>query len=370
MTDSTVTIARRVEPHAHLPWLRLCAWEVASTTPDSVAAIRKQVEGHAGDTLVLETCQRIEVYSLEACDCPAPLHLEALDALQHLGEVAAGLHAAVPGEEQVLGQVRSAVAEAPASLRRLAGIAVGCARHLRRHEGLTGDTGQVLDKALALNGFGPGGRLIVFGSGHVARLVTRRAIQIGFAVTVAARTDPRATWGVDADWVTLEDALACDPFDVAVGCLGAAAGVLAPGRIPSARLLVDLGTPRNFAPVDGVPLVTIADVIAAETDASRAERDRLCDGLASLLDNRISRGTRAHARALAELREEIERVRRRELDRIQRLHPEISPETAGTITRSLVNRLFHEPSRRLLALGDAELTDRFVELFNPGAEKA
>lgn len=369
MSDSTVTVARRVEPLSYLPWLRVCAWEVASAAPESVAAIRKRVATHTGETLLLETCQRIEVYSLEECECGAPLQLEAFDALLHLAEVAAGLHAAVPGEEQVLGQVRSAVAEAPATLRHLAGIAVGCARHLRRHEGLSGDTGQVLDRALALSHSAASGRLLVFGSGHVARLVTRRAQSLGFDVTIAARSDPRGSWAVEADWVTLDDAATVDDVRVAVGCLGAAAGVLSPALIPAASLLVDLGTPRNFAP-SPIPTVTIADVLASEDEAAHHERERLGHRLGILLEARISRGTRAHARALAELREEVELVRKREMARIQRLHPEIPAETAETITRSLVNRLFHEPSRRLMALGDAELTDRFVEMFSPGAEKA
>ena len=68
------------------------------------------------------------------------------------------------------------------------------------------------------------------------------------------------------------------------------------------------------------------------------------------------------------LRESVERVRQRELDRFGRLHPEIPGETIDAITRSLVNQLFHLPSQRLKKTDDESLGERVVALFSDDAQ--
>ena len=57
-------------------------------------------------------------------------------------------------------------------------------------------------------------------------------------------------------------------------------------------------------------------------------------------------------------------VRWREVARIARLHPELSPQAIEDLTRGLVNQIFPLPSERLRAIDDAELGERFADLFS------
>jgi glutamyl-tRNA reductase len=66
---------------------------------------------------------------------------------------------------------------------------------------------------------------------------------------------------------------------------------------------------------------------------------------------------------IGRIRSEVERVRQREAERIARLHPGLSHEAIESITRGLVNQIFHLPSERLRAMGDTELGERLADLF-------
>ena len=82
--------------------------------------------------MLLSTCQRLEAYHFGDCDCACDVHLAGREALYHLTEVAAGLHAVVPGEEQVLGQVRYAILSAPPPFRGPGEVVMASARQFRR----------------------------------------------------------------------------------------------------------------------------------------------------------------------------------------------------------------------------------------------
>ncbi len=344
--------------------LSLCAWETTSVDGPAYAAATAAAAAHA-EAMQLVTCQRVEAYSLAGCECEAPLRLRLRGraALAHLAAVAAGLEAAIPGEEQVTGQVRAAAALAPAPIRDLADLATGCARHFRRHERLGGDAGQLLDRGLAL--LPPAGRdrIIVLGAGHLGRLVARRARHLGFGqVVVAARRPPSPPWGDAAAFTfTAIDEAAGAPADLVVSCLGEGAA-LDRASLPPAAAYLDLATPRTLRVADAV---TIAAIRAAEPADVAARRAALRERLARLLDHRLARRERQHERGVADLRATLESIRRAETARIQRAHPELDEETIDRITRALVNRLFHEPSERLRAIDDPHVVRQFVEIFTP-----
>ncbi len=323
----------------------------------------------AGDTDIsatVTTCQRIEVLSFGACDCPgsAPVHLRGREAVGHLAEVAAGLHSVVLGEPQVLGQVRTGLAHAPASLRRYADVALAAARELRRRESFTMHSGHLLDRGLAAAERPSGGRLLVLGAGHMGRLVAARGLELGFDdVLIAARTEP-LTAPAGTRYVPLADVESLGAVQVIAGCLGAGAPeVDAQGSLPAADLLLDLGTPRNFDPASHPAIVTLAMLMRGMDLVESARRTALSTELARLLDRRLEMMARDSGSAVGLLRREVERVRHRESARIRRLHPEIPPEKVDAITRSLVNQIFHLPAERLRGLEDSALRDRIVELF-------
>lgn len=356
--------------------LRACLWETASLRIVDFGDLAGHAALHAPPAIDLASCQRREVYSFDPCACDAPIRKEGLDALEHLAAVAAGLNSVVLGEEQITAQVRAALAEAPPRVRRLGDIALAAARELRREAGFASHSGHLLDRALRLAGVRAEGRLLVVGTGHMGRLVACRGLDAGFdAVIVAGRNRPAGEWFASGEFAFahLDNLPALDAVDVVAGCIASAAGELDPVRhLPAVRRLVlDLGTPRNFT--SGAPCaeLSIADLLAAATADDHGQRRRaaLHARLREILERRVALAERDGRSPVGSLRRSVERVRVREVERARRLHPEIPVETLDAITKSLVNQIFHDPSRRLDDI-DGRIARKIAELFAPGADDA
>lgn len=354
---------------------RACLWEVASAPRHIVDWAHQVAGGHAGEVAHIETCQRIEVYGLGSCDCASQRRLQGKEALGHLAEVAAGLHSAVLGESQVMGQVRGGLTFASDGVRRVASVAVASARELRRAAGLEADVGTLLDQALDLAGVAPGGGILILGTGHQARATARRAAALDFPeIVIAGRSEPARMWlgGHHYAFCDLQDVALQPRPDVVAGCLGEAAGEFRLGidlPVPR-RLALDLGTPRNFAgAVDGA-LITIGDLLEADNVRHAAERAALRRQLHGIVERRLEMMASDSTTPVGALRQSVEQVRRRHVERLARLHPEVAQATLDTITRSLVNQLFHAPSERLRQLDDPELQDLVATLFGPADGEA
>lgn len=350
--------------------LTVCGWQTASLTRDELTTVAAAAAAHGGAVAKMESCQRVEIYRECACVCDAPLHATGIGALAHLAEVAAGLHSVVLGEEQVLGQVRTAIAAAPPSIQRIAAPAIAAARALRAETTFGVHTGHLLDRALQMRGIESPGAVGVIGVGSVGRLVAERAVALGASgITLFGRRRPDGAWFLDGGFGfrPLNELAAAGPFDVLVACLGSSAAELDAGRdLPQARrLAVDLGTPRNIGGDACAPVVTIADMYADERGRRHGQERRaaLSRRVLELLEERLTMMREDGATPVGRLRLEVERVRRAEVERTGRLHPELAAETIDQITRSLVNQIFHLPSQRLREAGDEELSERFAALF-------
>ncbi len=360
------------ELQSSLRELRACCWDTTSCDRASAAAIEAAAAGHGDDAAVVRSCQRTEVYHrFPACGCDAPLQLEGLAALRHLTEVAAGLHSVVLGEPEILGQVRAALHHAPPWLRVLGDLAVAAARDVRTAAKFAGHSGHLLDRALRLSGIAPGGPAAVLGVGQMGRLVALRARELGFdPVVVVSRRHPESHWFAEGGfaWHPLSRLRDLPAVEVLIGCLGSAAEpVDVRSDLPTVRrLIVDLGTPRNFAGESTLPLLTIRDLLAAERPASHggARRADLRRRAAEALERRLSMASEDADTYVGAFRQRVERLRRAEAARIRELHPELPPATVELITKSLVNRLFHAPSERLRR-ADPHLAAELLRLLDP-----
>lgn len=345
--------------------LRACCWSTVSLPRPRVDAICAEAQGHPVSALVA-SCQRLESYGLSPCGCSAPERLGGVDALVHMAEVAAGLHSVVLGEREILGQVRAALATGPAPIRGLGDIAVAAARELRRETRFDSHAGHLLDRGLRLGHVPAAGRILILGPGQMGRLVAGRAQALGFEeVILAGRTAP-ATLPGGTSFVPLADVRHLSAVDVAVGCLGSNAPEWRVEELPPVRqLLLDFGTPRNFAGVPAVPSLMLADLLAdeqCERPHATRRRGELRQRARELVEGRLERFAATGA-SVTELRLHAESIRQRELERMHRLHPEIEPDALEAFSRSLVNRLLHRPTERLRASGDAELAEAVAGLF-------
>lgn len=350
---------------------QIYSWETASLSPVSLLALEAEIGSlfNWADGVSIVTCQRYEVASLTpGRPGIAPACYRGEEALLRLSRLAAGLESLVLGEAEVLGQVRAAFSAAPPEMRRLIAPAIAAARSLRAEQGFTQNAGHALDLALEYTGLEPTGTLLVIGGGPMGRRVAERAHSLGFQTTLVARRPPPLPAGIRyRPFSALADLPATD---VLVTCLGRTAPQMGVAELPTPRqVAVDLGTPRNLKDDLVAPVITLADLLAAQRRAGSdaATRDQLDARLRELLESRLAMNLPDSP--LGSLREEIEMIRQRELMRSLRLHPELPPEKLDMITRTLVNQIFHRPSRRLRRSGDLELATALADLFRQAAQE-
>jgi glutamyl-tRNA reductase len=287
------------------------------------------------ETFVISTCNRVEVYAevdrfhggvagvcellsrhtgIPPHELTSCLYVHYEDrAVQHLLAVSSGLESMVVGEDQILGQVRSALKLAGdqgtlgRSLRDLGRLALRTGKRARAETGIDrlGLSLVSVGIGLAVPGRGEGNvkaegilsglDVLVVGAGAMSGLAVATAARAGAArVTVANRTRAKAerlAAGVAGDVADLTDLpAAIAAADLVISCTGAADLVITEaimrevldGRRPGHDLvLLDLAMPRDVAPavgdLPGVRVIGLDDlrgtgggVGAAEVAAVRA----------------------------------------------------------------------------------------------------
>jgi glutamyl-tRNA reductase len=324
------------------------------------------------------------------------------EAAEHLFSVAAGLDSLVPGEAQILAQIRDAYASAfewgatgPVS-NRLFHVALEAGKRVR-HETAIGSGGASVASVAAdvaadrLGGL-PGARVLVVGAGRVAELVASNLAARGAGpLRVANRDSGRAAalaarfGGTAIAWDEL--AAAADDADVVVSSTAAPghvihAGDLRPGR---PRLLIDLAVPRDIDPaaadVDGTSVidldaleVAVRRTIALRRGESGRARAIVAEQAAEFRDWMAALRV---VPAITSLRDHAERIRMAELRRMEPRWDALTPadrERVDAVTRSMLNKLLHQPTVRLKQLAAADQSapyaEAVTELFGLAAHPA
>jgi glutamyl-tRNA reductase len=326
-----------------------------------------------GAAVCLSTCNRTELY-LEAEDAddaerraaavlselePALYRLRDQAAALHLFRVAAGLDSLVPGEGEILGQVRAAH-EAGTSgplLDRVFRHALHAGRKVRAQTAIGESPASVSAAAAALaeQVFGDleGCEILLVGAGKVsgqaARNLRTRGARIAFIAD--SKTDrPR-----------LESELA--RADVVVSSTSAPGYVLDAPTVDRARrgrrlLLIDLAVPRDLDPaihqLDGCYLYDIDDLeaIVAETIAGRRGEAERAESIVAAEAEKFHewQASLDIVPAIASLRARAEEIREQELAKaeamLERLD-ESQRRAVESITAQIVNKLLHMPTIRL-----------------------
>ena len=345
-----------------------------------------------GEAVCLSTCNRTELYVVsEDAEDAERRAVEALAALEpevepalyrlhdqaaalHLFRVAAGLDSLVPGEGEILGQVRAAhESGAPGLLLdRVFRQALHAGRKVRAQTAIGESPASVSSAAAALaeQVFGEldGRTVVLVGAGKISEqaarnLLTRRA-RIAF---VANRTLDRADelaqrFGAEA--IPLErigEQLA--HADVVVSSTSAPGYVLDAATVDGARrgrqlLFIDLAVPRDLDPaiheLDDCYLFDIDDLqaIVAETLSGRR---REAERAESLVAAEAEKFHEWHAAldvvpAIASLRARAEEIREAELRKAEGLLgrlDESQRRAVEAVTAQIVNKLLHLPTVRM-----------------------
>ncbi|HSK15576.1 MAG TPA: glutamyl-tRNA reductase [Gaiellaceae bacterium] len=352
---------------------------------------------------VLSTCNRTEVYAVgpepdaleeriygELASLSGLSHSELAPALYtvadeaaalHLFRVAAGLDSMVPGEAQILGQVREAYNAACESgtagpiLHRLFRQALGVGKRVRTETAIGENPASVSSAAaqLADRVFEDleGRTILLLGAGKVADLTAANLISRGVGeIVVANRTLERAeplarrlggrAVGLDGVEAELERA------DVVVASTSSQGVVLTAEQVARALearrgrpvFFIDIAVPRDLDPaineLEGCYLYDIDDLerVVAESVAGRREEAVRAEAIVSEEADEFRAWQLALdvVPAIASLRARAESIRQAELERAEGRLASLSPSqrrAVEALTTQIVAKLLHQPTVRM-----------------------
>lgn len=391
--------------------------ELFAFGPDQLAPALGHLPEGLGGAAILSTCNRTELYLASdievasadviaalaaARDVPLPegahfFHLAGPEAVKHLFRVAAGIDSLVIGESEILGQVREAFSAATSAgsgntvLARLFHSALRAGRRARSETdiGAHGLSVAALAVSLSRKALGDLRRktVLVVGAGEAGQRAAGALVQQGVGrLLVMTRRSGLADEiahqlnGLALRLDQLPEALA--EADVVITCTAATELIVSAATISTAMadrpgrplVIVDIAVPRDVdhaaRQVPGVHLYDIDDLEAA-AEANREARQREVMAVQAIVEDEALRfdawlAARSITPTITALRLRAEETRLRELERtLARLEgvSEADRQRIEAMTRSLVNRLLHEPMTRLRDGADQGEVDAARKLF-------
>src|SRR5947208_10753312 len=364
--------------------------ERAALDPESAAKLARTLAGDRSEAVCLSTCNRTELYladespevaeekaeaallALEAELGPALSRLRDEDAARHLFRVAAGLDSLVPGEGEILGQVRAAHAAGATGsiLDRLFRQALHAGKKARTETAIGESPASVSSAAAALaeQVFADlrGCEIVVIGAGKVGELAIRNLVSRGAAIAIVAnRTAQRAQelaarfGGTPLSLDRVGDELV--RADVVLSSTSARGWTLTrevverslPARKGRPLFLLDLAVPRDLDPaiheLDGCYLYDIDDLEAVVVE-TLADRSREAERAESIVAEEADRFRAWQASldvvpAITSLRARAEEIRDAELSRAKLNDAE--RRAAESVTAAVLNKLLHLPTIRM-----------------------
>ena len=382
--------------HRHAP---VEVRERVALTGDQEVALSTRLASGGGEAVCLSTCNRTEIYcAAEDADAAERASLDVLceisgiphgelervvyrlrdhDVPLHLFRVAAGLDSLVPGEGEILGQVRGAYDRGASGplLDRLFRDAIYTGRKVRSETAIGEVPASVAAAAAALaeQVFGDLSTCCValVGAGKTGDLAAQDLVARGARIELVANRSPAKAEQVAARYggsaVALSDIAARLPgVDVVVASTSARAYVLTRADVePTLRarkgrplFLIDIAVPRDVDPavheLNGCFLYDIDDLetVVADSAPDRAGEAARAEALVAVEADRFRawRAARDVAPAIASLRARAEEIRAAELSRARpRLGDLTDAELSAVeaVTSRIVDKLLHMPTVRL-----------------------
>jgi glutamyl-tRNA reductase len=348
---------------------------------DAAAALAASL----GDAVCLSTCNRTELYfdgvdEHKAVAALEQLAGESLDgvvyrlhedaAALHLFRVAAGLDSLIPGEGEILGQVRSAyeAADTGALLDRVFRQALGVGKRVRSETAIGESPASVSSAAAALAAqvFGDlkGRRVLLIGAGRIGELaaanLATRGAEIAYVANRTVDTARELAHRFGGEAIALaEIGSRLGEVDVVVSSTSAPETVVQARDVPSRRrtplFFIDIAVPRDLdsaiGKLDGCFLYDIDDLeaVVAETLAGRRSEAARAEQLVADETERF-RSWRASldvVPAITSLRARAEEIRSAELAKVDGRMSDDERRTLESVTSQILNKLLHLPTIRM-----------------------
>ncbi len=366
---------------------------------DEAAALARELADDGSEAVCLSTCNRTELYlageavpdvaeravaalaeraKLDESTLRAVLYrLEDEAAGIHLFRVAAGLDSMVPGEGEILGQVRAAfeAGQTGPFLDRLFSQAIHAGKKVRTETAIAESPASVSSAAAALaeQVFGDltGCRVLLVGAGKIGELAARNLASRGAEIAVVANRSldkaKELTGRFGGRAMTLEEVpSALARIDVVLSSTSASGHVLT--RADVARtvaerkgrplFLIDIAVPRDLDPaihdLEGCYLYDIDDLESVVAESLAGRRREAGRAEAIVLDEaerfRAWQASRDVVPAIASLRALAEEIRESELERararLERL-TEAERRAVEGVTARIVDKLLHVPTVKM-----------------------
>jgi glutamyl-tRNA reductase len=358
-----------------------------------------------GDAVCLSTCNRTEVYVAGDDGRPALTSLEQLagEPLQsvayrmhddaaavHLFRVSAGLDSLVPGESEILGQVRAAydAARPGPFLDRVFRQALELGKRVRAETAIGESPASVpaAAAALAQQVFGDltGRRVLLVGAGRIGELAAGSLSARGATIAYVANRNLDAAhelamrFGGEA--VSLDDVpRTLGAVDVVLASTGAPATVIGAADLPPRHkrplFFIDIAVPRDVEPgVDRLDDVYRYDIddLKQVVDANLRERAREAQRAEALVEREVGKflvrqGDVEVIPTIVSLRARLEEIRLVEVKRTLARLPDASPEQRAAIealSTGIVNKILHAPITKLRESSRAGVSRTVLELVH------
>jgi glutamyl-tRNA reductase len=359
-----------------------------------------------GDAVCLSTCNRTEVYLAGDDGTRALSSLEELAgeplrsvayrmhddaAAMHLFRVSAGLDSLIPGESEILGQVRAAFdAASPGPLLdRVFRQALQLGKRVRTETAIGESPASVpaAAAALAAQVFGDlaGRKVLLVGAGRIGELaagnLSARGASIAYVANRSLEGAAELATRFGGEPIALEDVAGkLGEVDVVLTSTAAPGLVIGQDDVPSRRrsplFFIDIAVPRDVDHevhrLDGCYLYDIDDLeaVVTETLEGRRAEAEVAERLVVEEAERFRewRASLDVEPAIASLRAYAEEIRSAELAKYASL-PEEERRRLAAVSGQILNKLLHEPTVRMkkaAAEGDGEAyAEAIRRLFGP-----
>ncbi len=393
--------------------------ERLALTKSQLPEVLKTMGSYAGQGVIICTCNRSEVYTMSGDDHQKELVEQFLsdysgvssdeirryvyrysqeECINHLFRVTSSLDSMILGEGQILRQVKDSFDAAVLAntvhgpLSRLFHQALRVGKRVRRDTSISQNALSVSRACVELARRTLGDlknlTVMVIGTGDAGKLAARALNESGVRrVVVTNRTYNRAAGLAEelgGEVIPFEDmSKMLDGVDIVIGSTGSPGYVLEAEAVRRAMatrsgrplFLIDIAVPRDIDPdVANVPNAHLYNMDDLETisESNRQEREGEAQQAREIVEREVEEFLKWYRTlnvvpTITALRMQAEDIRDAEMAKLlKRLDHKLSPEEIESIeamSRSIVNKLLHNPTSALKDNGRPDHLELTRELF-------
>lgn len=353
------------------------------------------------ELVILSTCNRVELYAvsgtsgfevlehfladvqeIDPSDQPGSFYrLENSEAVNHLFRVAAGLDSAVLGEAQILGQVADAYTSARAHgtsgkvLSRLFQSAIRAGKRARSETAIGEKPASIASVAVNLISDKVSdlamAQVMVLGAGEMAEIAVEALRKRGVEQIVVVNRTKKSAQELASRWNGQAAALEMlldhlKDSDIVITSTGAPHTIIQASMVEHAMreradqplVFMDIAVPRDVdEDVGDIPGVSVYDIdlLSDQLETSLTQRQAEVPHVQAILDEEQryffdELATMDILPTIVEIRQRANQIRQAEFDKTLRRLPELpegSEEQIEALTRSIVNKILHDPTTTL-----------------------